>query len=119
MIRRPPRSTLFPYTTLFRSLNVLPVNNTPILIPPLKVEQRRSTDYLSLTDPLVIQAMHYIRHYATQGIKTEQVLDHLQISRSNLEQRFKIELNKTIHQVIHEVKLARARHMLRNTNISL
>src|SRR5258707_5475204 len=25
MIRRPPRSTLFPYTTLFRSLLVLPV----------------------------------------------------------------------------------------------
>src|SRR5438270_7549007 len=24
MIRRPPRSTLFPYTTLFRSLKVLP-----------------------------------------------------------------------------------------------
>src|SRR3712207_7351866 len=24
MIRRPPRSTLFPYTTLFRSLGVLP-----------------------------------------------------------------------------------------------
>src|SRR5438876_10733422 len=25
MIRRPPRSTLFPYTTLFRSLNLVPV----------------------------------------------------------------------------------------------
>src|SRR3712207_7224467 len=25
MIRRPPRSTLFPYTTLFRSLDVTPV----------------------------------------------------------------------------------------------
>src|SRR2546423_9126528 len=25
MIRRPPRSTLFPYTTLFRSPNLLPV----------------------------------------------------------------------------------------------
>src|SRR2546426_5178625 len=25
MIRRPPRSTLFPYTTLFRSIDVLPV----------------------------------------------------------------------------------------------
>src|SRR5437899_5705330 len=24
MIRRPPRSTLFPYTTLFRSVNVVP-----------------------------------------------------------------------------------------------
>src|SRR2546423_7126338 len=26
MIRRPPRSTLFPYTTLFRSVQVLPLN---------------------------------------------------------------------------------------------
>src|SRR5256884_647114 len=25
MIRRPPRSTLFPYTTLFRSLSIFPV----------------------------------------------------------------------------------------------
>src|SRR2546423_9834883 len=27
MIRRPPRSTLFPYTTLFRSLNVIPTGS--------------------------------------------------------------------------------------------
>src|SRR5438445_9614479 len=26
MIRRPPRSTLFPYTTLFRSVEVIPVH---------------------------------------------------------------------------------------------
>src|SRR3712207_7517988 len=26
MIRRPPRSTLFPYTTLFRSLHLLPLH---------------------------------------------------------------------------------------------
>src|SRR3712207_7763115 len=26
MIRRPPRSTLFPYTTLFRSCGIMPVN---------------------------------------------------------------------------------------------
>src|SRR5438067_3206628 len=29
MIRRPPRSTLFPYTTLFRSLNVAYTELTP------------------------------------------------------------------------------------------
>src|SRR2546429_755259 len=29
MIRRPPRSTLFPYTTLFRSLSFLSVSNGP------------------------------------------------------------------------------------------
>src|SRR2546429_5804779 len=34
MIRRPPRSTLFPYTTLFRSLGVLAID------PPREVEEQ-------------------------------------------------------------------------------
>ena len=38
------------------------------------------------------------------ALKVEQVLDHLEISRSNLEQRFKNEMDRTIHQVIHEEK---------------
>src|SRR3712207_7192994 len=34
MIRRPPRSTLFPYTTLFRSLEVeLPAERTTVIEP--------------------------------------------------------------------------------------
>src|SRR5690606_42131464 len=33
MLRRPPRSTLFPYTTLFRSLRVLPMYIGQILLP--------------------------------------------------------------------------------------
>ncbi|MCU9999419.1 XylR family transcriptional regulator [[Pasteurella] aerogenes] len=96
-----------------------PVSNKPMLIQPLKIEERRSTDYRSLQDPLVIQAMHFIRHRATQGIKTEQVLDHLRVSRSNLEQRFKEEMHKTIHQIIHEEKLARAKQLLHLTDLPI
>src|SRR3712207_7346501 len=33
MIRRPPRSTLFPYTTLFRSLHVNPPSNIETIDP--------------------------------------------------------------------------------------
>src|SRR5256885_17039672 len=50
MIRRPPRSTLFPYTTLFRSTMVSPA--TPIeialgkLLPPLLVASVQATLYL-------------------------------------------------------------------------
>lgn len=95
------------------------LNHTPVLIPPLRVEQRRSTDFHAFQDPFVIQAMHYIHHHACKGIKTEQVLDHLRISRSNLEQRFKKELDKTIHQAIHEEKLNRAKYMLQSTDISI
>src|SRR3989454_12147096 len=34
MIRRPPRSTLFPYTTLFRSLFQMARGETPTAAPP-------------------------------------------------------------------------------------
>src|SRR5256885_13243365 len=51
MIRRPPRSTLFPYTTLFRSALVLAVHpadaqGLPYQDPSLSVE-RRIDDLLS------------------------------------------------------------------------
>src|SRR5258705_9428969 len=42
MIRRPPRSTLFPYTTLFRSLSRLPAPYLPPLSRPgIALAQRR------------------------------------------------------------------------------
>src|SRR2546422_1287982 len=50
MIRRPPRSTLFPYTTLFRSVLAIgivrrtgEVPGAPTVRPAPKVEDRKST----------------------------------------------------------------------------
>src|SRR3712207_7368598 len=40
MIRRPPRSTLFPYTTLFRSLGRQGLRDVPRLDPGLPEEAR-------------------------------------------------------------------------------
>src|SRR2546426_5150937 len=50
MIRRPPRSTLFPYTTLFRSLD-------DHIEPPLR---QRSADapHIGETEPRLRQAVH-------------------------------------------------------------
>ena len=90
-----------------------------VLVPPIKVVERRSTDFRSLSDPSVIQAMHFIRHHACEGIKVEQVLDAVGMSRSNLEKRFKDETGQTIHAVIHEEKLDRARNLLVATSLSI
>src|SRR3989337_3319348 len=45
MIRRPPRSTLFPYTTLFRSSQTAPPTPPAILLrwPPEEYRDRKST----------------------------------------------------------------------------
>jgi LacI family transcriptional regulator len=42
--------------------------------------------------PHVMQALHFIRQYACQGIKTDQVADYVGISRSSLEWYFRREL---------------------------
>src|SRR2546425_7684346 len=49
MIRRPPRSTLFPYTTLFRSATHihLRVQDTGLGIPAERQESRRSEEHTS------------------------------------------------------------------------
>src|SRR2546430_8280198 len=51
MIRRPPRSTLFPYTTLFRSLRNRQPEQVQMRMPPtswfLQSERRRSEEHTS------------------------------------------------------------------------
>ncbi|AFJ45251.1 DNA-binding transcriptional activator [Shimwellia blattae DSM 4481 = NBRC 105725] len=104
---------------LHRLLNNEQLPLQRILVPPARVIERRSTDYRSLCDPAVIQAMHYIRNHACKGIKVEQVLDAVGISRSNLEKRFKEEVGETIHAIIHNEKLERARSLISSTSLSL
>ncbi|MGB2079022.1 MAG: helix-turn-helix transcriptional regulator [Vibrio sp.] len=93
--------------------------NTLIIVPPTQVFARQSSDFHSLTDSYVIQAMHFIRHHACQGIKVEQVLDYVKISRSNLENRFKESLGHSIHHEIHFAKLKQACHLLKSTQLSI
>src|SRR3712207_8455818 len=51
MIRRPPRSTLFPYTTLFRS--VLGINQDPVTIKNVEVTIAEEAFWRGLVTPQV------------------------------------------------------------------
>src|SRR2546422_1572099 len=53
MIRRPPRSTLFPYTTLFRSIVYTTVSSTPRVAGSSISPRRRSASSWPL--PLVVK----------------------------------------------------------------
>ncbi|WP_166422215.1 DNA-binding transcriptional regulator [Paraglaciecola sp. 20A4] len=103
---------------LHRRLENSNLKNKRVLVPPAGVSERQSTDFKALKDPYVIQAMHFIRQNAVRGIKVEQVLDYVGISRSNLEQRFKDERGHSIHTEIHNEKLEKACNMLVIGNMS-
>ncbi len=103
---------------LHRLLSGKKCASKPFLVPPEKVIERQSTDFKAIKDPQVMQAMHFIRQNACRGIKVDQVLDYVGLSRSNLEQRFKLERGHSIHNEIHQEKLRKACSMLKNTDQS-
>lgn len=103
---------------LHRRLENSNLSNKRVLVPPTGVAQRQSTDFKALKDPFVIQAMHFIRQNACRGIKVDQVLDYVGVSRSNLEQRFKDERGHSIHNEIHNEKLNKACKLLSESELS-
>src|SRR2546430_11502826 len=96
MIRRPPRSTLFPYTTLFRSvLGVAdqgekigdePRLDAELLPHPIGIPDR-ATAPIHLHDPIAVDALR----------RSEEHTSELQ-SQSNLVCRLLLEKKKTISQ---------------------
>src|SRR5688572_32520818 len=91
MIRRPPRSTLFPYTTLFRSANELAKKlpemakenkQTLVVIPPAQINR------FKMNNP----NWKYM-HAAERGKRSEEHTSELQ-SQSNLVCRLLLEKKK-------------------------
>lgn len=101
---------------LHRRMDNPSLRHKRVVVAPLGVVERQSTDFKSINDPYVIQAMHYIRQHACGGIKVGQVLDHVGISRSNLDNRFMDELGHSVHFAIHQEKLERACELLIHSN---
>jgi LacI family transcriptional regulator len=88
-------------------------------IPPLGVATRQSTDVTAIPDPRVADAMSFIREYACEGIGVEDVVEHLLVSRSVLQQLFRQILDKTIHSAITDVRIQRAKQLLVETDLPL
>src|SRR2546430_4044490 len=94
MIRRPPRSTLFPYTTLSRSLVELPPHDDPT-----KLAAQFVVNFVWLVFDLVIlvQVLRYgPRQFGWLSPRSEEHTSELQ-SQSNLVCRLLLEKKKKQH----------------------
>jgi LacI family transcriptional regulator len=67
----------------------------------------------------VAKAVRFIRHRACEGIKVEDVLDEVQVSRSSLDRRFKSALGRTPHEEIVRAQLKAAMQLLAETELNL
>jgi len=95
--------------------NVAPVT----LVPPVGVATRQSTDLFAIGDPVLAQALRFIREHACEGIQVGDVANHVKMARAVLQRRFRRDLNRSILEEITNVRIARIKALLSQTDLSL
>jgi LacI family transcriptional regulator len=90
-----------------------------LLIPPLRVITRQSTDILAIDDPDVAAALRLIRERARQGLTVAEVLREVPLSRSLLERRMRQAIGRTPKAEILRLQLDWVRELLAETTLSL
>src|SRR2546430_12813136 len=93
MIRRPPRSTLFPYTTLFRSLAQSRASRYNLCSPPGQARGARSTERECKAGSITARGSDGFG-YRDYHVRSEEHTSELQ-SQSNLVCRLLLEKKKT------------------------
>ena len=89
------------------------------LLEPLGIETRQSTDSLAIDDQELIRAARFIREHACSGIKVEDILREVPLTRRVLESRFKRYFGHSPHDAIQRVRLRRAEELLKETDLPL
>jgi LacI family transcriptional regulator len=124
----PPLSSVAPNTRrigseaaelLARLMAGSPAPAQPVLIEPLGVVTRQSTNALAVDDRDVAAAIRYIREHACDGIQVEDVLAAVPLSRSVLDRRFKRVIGHSPKEEISRVRLQRVKQLLAETDHKL
>jgi LacI family transcriptional regulator len=87
-------------------------------IPPMGVAVRQSTEITAIEEPCVAEALRFIRAHACRGIRVDDVLDHVDVSRSKLQRLFREEIGRTIHETIARERIRRVEHLLAETDLN-
>jgi LacI family transcriptional regulator len=90
-----------------------------VVVEPLGVTSRQSTDLLAIEDSEVATAMRFIRENACLGIQVDDVLEHVAISRRGLEKRFVKLVGRAPHEEIRRVQIEGVKTLLVTTDYKL
>jgi LacI family transcriptional regulator len=125
----PPLSSVIPHTVRIGEeaaalveqmiAGDIPRSRRVVYVPPVGVASRRSTDVLALDDRVLAAAVRLIRGEACSGLRVEDIIARLPISRSSLERKFRAAFDRSPHDEILHVRLLRVRQLLTDTDMKL
>ena len=88
-------------------------------LPPGEMVERRSTELLAIQDPLIRKALTWIRDQACSGANVKDLVRAQRVSRRQLEQAFRTQLQRSPREEILRVRINRAKELLRQTDWGL
>lgn len=95
------------------------VPKRPVLLPPMEVVTRQSTDVLVIEDLYVTRAIRYIREHAHEGIFVKDIIAEVHLSRRPLERRFQKALGRSPFAEIRRVQIEKVKMLLTQTDKTL
>jgi len=90
-----------------------------VLVSPLRVLGRRSSDILLAPDNDISRALHFVREHAGEPIGVRDILAEVPMARRRLERRFRELLGRTPEQHLFHERVERAKGLLLETNLNL
>jgi LacI family transcriptional regulator len=93
-----------------------PLENDNVVIAPERVVLRNSSDFLTVDDRYVADALRYIRNHASRFIDVSDVMSVMSISRRSLERRFQDIVGHGVYKEISRCHVERAKELLEQTD---
>jgi LacI family transcriptional regulator, galactose operon repressor len=90
-----------------------------LVLPPIGVTTRRSSDMLAVEDEDVAAALRFIRQHHDKPLNVPALVRKLPIYRQALERRFRKYLNRTIQNEIRRVHVERACQLLASSDLNM
>ncbi len=91
----------------------------PVLLPPVSVTVRQSSDAVAVSDPVVARAMQFIRDHAGEGINVADLAGTVPVNRRTFERQFRAVVGRTPLQEIIRVRLEKAKQLLATTDLPM
>jgi len=106
-----------------RVLDQLLIGRKPKLLhryfSPVRVVSRQSTDTLAIEDEVVATVLKTIHHQAAGGANVDLICQQLDISRRQIERRFRARLGTTVSAEICRVRVELAKQLLTETSLKM
>lgn len=90
-----------------------------IIVPPLGVFSRQSSDIVAVDDKELAAALRFIRKRACDGITVADVIETTGMSRSTIERKMRAIINRSPQQEIRRVQLKQVCALLAGTEMSI